>query len=235
MRVKLQNKTGLPQYQYEVRAICEWVARHFPMVKGKVNTILKKAKYGTDYGSCWRSRKLVKVFVNFTDGAPTYPSTVTERRYFKHAKGNPNPYTLNNWQESLVHVLSHEFFHMTPADRNMRRSRQELHAENKGTKNLEEFRTQEAQHEIQARIFELKERADKKIVVQVVDNTTSEKKMLRISATEFKKSPEYQIQKRTKEIEKLERKIKRLTKAMKKKQISLKYYQKKAETSNITV
>ena len=81
----------------------------------------------------------------------------------------------------------------------------------------------------------MKERADKKIVVQVVDNTTSEKKMLRISATEFKKSPEYQIQKRTKEIEKLERKIKRLTKAMKKKQISLKYYQKKAETSNITV
>ena len=158
MRLALEDKTRLPAHSNRIRSICEWVSSNFTTIKGHVRVIVRKIRRGykhTDHGCYYHGSRRAKVFVNFTEGLPSYPSTVTERRYFRHASGNPIPYTLNNWSEALVHILSHELAHGTKANRRMRRSRQELHSENKGSEMLELFRTPEVQAIISDRVNEL--------------------------------------------------------------------------------
>lgn len=143
MRLNVQNKTGYDDA--EITAICKWVASFFPQRKGRVLAKIVKLKkftaFARDIGIHLRERDYPHTgfwngtralcSINFNMGV--YPHTVTERKYFKHAKGNPNPYTLFDWRESLIHVLAHELTHSTKANRRMRRSVQELHSENKAT------------------------------------------------------------------------------------------------------
>lgn len=146
MRLQVQNKTGYDDA--EITAICKWVASFFPQRKGRVLAIVSRMKRELisfvgkrdiyqypkhPHHGCWYWT-YTKCFINFAMGV--YPVTVTERLYFKHASGKPDPYTLHDWRDSLVHVLAHELCHGTKANRRMRRSRQELHAENKATEVL---------------------------------------------------------------------------------------------------
>lgn len=86
----------------------------------------------------------------------SYPCEFEQMHYFRHANHERvKTLTAADWREYFLNVVAHELEHTTKGNRRMRRSRQEIHAWNRGVEVVEASRLPEAQAVILARGAEI--------------------------------------------------------------------------------
>ncbi len=213
MRLTIDNRSSRPQA--EIVALCEFAATYFPHRPGTVPITIKNAKTrwdGKSYtrGRCYGGRRCI-VWVEKAESQYTYPAEFDQMHYFRHANHERvQTLTAINWQEYFLNVVAHELEHTTKGNRAMRRSKQEIHAWNRGVEVVEASRTPEAQASILARIAELEAGAQRNIL-----------------KGEFKQSPEYKRQQCENLLNKWLRKQKLATTKIRKLKSRIKYFEKR--------
>ncbi len=175
MRIKVENYSDRPD---EILIpLAEYAATHFPHRTGIVPIIFKTARGGRPHGKCYGKRRCV-IWIERLGAERGYPCAYDQMHYFRHAnQQNVKSLVTNDWKEYCLNVIAHEMEHTTDGNRRMRRSRQEIHAWNRGAEVVEASRTPEAQEFLKRRGEEIVASGLRKII-----------------KADFKKSPEYKRQ-----------------------------------------
>lgn len=158
MRVKIENKSSRPDET--VIALAEFAATFFPHVTGIIPVTVKNSRRMNCARGVCRGRRACVIWIplkyEFDSEDKRYPKTFKQMHYFRHAnQDDVKTVTLADWKEELLAIIAHEMEHTTRGNRQMRRSRQEVHAWNREVEVLEEYRKPEVQASIQKRIEEI--------------------------------------------------------------------------------
>ncbi len=150
MRVKVINKSDRPD---EILIpLAEYAAAFFPHRTGTVEVVFKTARSGYPRGRCYGRRTCYIWIERLGATQMKYPATFDQMHYFRHANHEAvKPLTAAGWKEYCLNVIAHEMEHTTKGNRLMRRSRQEIHAWNRGVQVVEASRTLEAQSVLRKR------------------------------------------------------------------------------------